>query len=73
MPLVKGSDFQRVTITSRGNGTLGVKFLRALRKKGKLDERATCNTMMMSAADILGIVNDLTVHGIVQTQEIPKV
>jgi DNA-directed RNA polymerase III subunit RPC3 len=29
--------------------------------------------MMMSAGDIRGIVNDLTVQGIVQTQEIPKV
>lgn len=60
------------TVSAR-KGSLGVKLLRALRKKGKLDERAACNTMMMSAADIRGIVNDLTVQGIVQTQEIPKV
>jgi DNA-directed RNA polymerase III subunit RPC3 len=60
------------TISAR-KGTLGVKLVRALRKKGKLDERATCNAMMMSAADIRGIVNDLTVQGLVQTQEIPKV
>ncbi|KAJ4340605.1 RNA polymerase III subunit C82, partial [Ascochyta clinopodiicola] len=60
------------TISAR-KGTLGVKLIRALRKKGKLDERATCNAMMMSAADIRGIVNDLTVQGLVQTQEIPKV
>jgi DNA-directed RNA polymerase III subunit RPC3 len=60
------------TISAR-KGALGVKLVRALRKKGKLDERATCNAMMMSAADIRGIVNDLTVQGFVQTQEIPKV
>ncbi|KAH7348173.1 DNA directed RNA polymerase-like protein III subunit Rpc82 [Pyrenochaeta sp. MPI-SDFR-AT-0127] len=60
------------TISAR-KGTLGVKLIRALRKKGKLDERATCNAMMMSANDIRGIVNDLTVQGFVQTQEIPKV
>ena len=60
------------TISAR-KGTLGVKLIRALRKKGKLDERATCSAMMMSATDIRGIVNDLTVQGLVQTQEIPKV
>ncbi|CAO2648318.1 Nn.00g075850.m01.CDS01 [Neocucurbitaria sp. VM-36] len=60
------------TISAR-KGALGVKLIRALRKKGKLDERATCNAMMMSAADIRGIINDLTVQGFVQTQEIPKV
>lgn len=60
------------TISAR-KGALGVKLIRALRKKGKLDERATCNVMMMSAADIRGIINDLTVQGFVQTQEIPKV
>ncbi|KAF2243481.1 hypothetical protein BU26DRAFT_466156 [Trematosphaeria pertusa] len=60
------------TIASR-KGALGVKLIRALRKKGKLDERQTCNTMMMSANDIRGIVNDLTVQGFVQTQEIPRV
>ena len=60
------------TISAR-KGTLGVKLIRALRKKGKLDERATCTAMMMSANDIRGIVNDLTVQGLVQTQEIPKV
>ncbi|KAF2024724.1 hypothetical protein EK21DRAFT_117493 [Setomelanomma holmii] len=60
------------TIFAR-KGALGVKLIRALRKKGKLDERATCNAMMMSANDIRGIVNDLTVQGFVQTQEIPKV
>lgn len=60
------------TIYAR-KGKLGVKLIRALRKKGRLDERATCNTMMMSATDIRGIINDLTVQGFVQTQEIPKV
>ncbi|KAF1834623.1 hypothetical protein BDW02DRAFT_549966 [Decorospora gaudefroyi] len=53
-------------------GSLGVKLIRALKKKGKLDERATCNVMMMSAPDIRGVVNDLTLQGFVQTQEIPK-
>jgi DNA-directed RNA polymerase III subunit RPC3 len=60
------------TVSAR-KGTLGVKLVRALRKKGKLDERATCNVMMMSANDVRGIVNDLTIQGFVQTQEIPKV
>ncbi|KAH9883030.1 hypothetical protein J1614_000397 [Plenodomus biglobosus] len=60
------------TISAR-KGMLGVKLIRALRKKGRLDERATCNAMMMSASDIRGIINDLTVQGFVQTQEIPKV
>ncbi|KAL6707122.1 RNA polymerase III subunit C82 [Coniothyrium glycines] len=60
------------TISAR-KGALGVKLIRALRKKGRLDERATCNAMMMSANDIRGIINDLTVQGFVQTQEIPKV
>lgn len=60
------------TVSAR-KGTLGVKLIRALRKKGRLDERAICNVMMMSANDIRGIVNDLTVQGMVQTQEVPKV
>lgn len=60
------------TISAR-KGSLGVKLIRTLKKKGKLDERATCNAMMMSANDVRGIVNDLTVQGFVQTQEIPKV
>ena len=60
------------TVSAR-KGPLGVKLIGTLRKKGKLDERAICNTMMMSANDIRGIVNDLTVQGFVQTQEIPKV
>ncbi|OAL55297.1 DNA directed RNA polymeras-like protein III subunit Rpc82 [Pyrenochaeta sp. DS3sAY3a] len=60
------------TILSR-KGNLGVKLIRALKKKGKLDERAACSAMMMSPNDIRGIVNDLAVQGFVQTQEIPKV
>lgn len=60
------------TVAAR-KGTIGVKLLRALKKKGKLDERQACNTMMMSAADIREAINDLTVQGFVQTQEIPKV
>lgn len=60
------------TVSAR-KGALAVKLIRALRKKGKLDERATCNAMMMSANDIRGIITDLTVQGFVQTQEIPKV
>ncbi|RMZ72805.1 hypothetical protein GMOD_00009853 [Pyrenophora seminiperda CCB06] len=60
------------TISAR-KGTLGVKLIRALKKKGKLDERALCQVMMMSATDIRGIVNELTVQALVQTQEIPKV
>ncbi|CAN9124873.1 unnamed protein product [Alternaria alternata] len=43
------------TISAR-KGSLGVKLVRALRKK-----------------DVRGIVNDLTIQGFVQTQEIPKV
>ncbi|CAA9963542.1 rna polymerase iii protein [Pyrenophora teres f. maculata] len=60
------------TVSAR-KGTLGVELVRTLKKKGKLDERALCNVMMMSANDIRGIINDLTVQGFVQTQEIPKV
>ena len=60
------------TISAR-QGPLGVQLIRALQKKGKLDERAICNSMKMPANDIRGIVNDLTVQGFVQTQEIPKV
>ncbi|KAJ4369685.1 RNA polymerase III subunit C82 [Neocucurbitaria cava] len=60
------------TVSAR-KGALGVKLIRALRKRGKLDERGTCNAMMMSAGDIRNVINDLTVQGFVQTQEIPKV
>ncbi|KAL5375538.1 hypothetical protein DPSP01_011123 [Paraphaeosphaeria sporulosa] len=60
------------TVLAR-KSTVAMKLLRALKKKGKLDERQLCNTMMASANDIRGIVNDLTVQGFVQTQEIPKV
>jgi DNA-directed RNA polymerase III subunit RPC3 len=60
------------TVSAR-KGSLGIKLIRALKKKGRLDERAMCNAMMMSANDIRGIVNDLTLQGFVQTQEIPKV
>jgi DNA-directed RNA polymerase III subunit RPC3 len=51
----------------------GVKLIRALQKKGKLDERQMGNVMMMPAAEIRSVVNALTVRGFVQTQEIPKV
>ncbi|KAF2006110.1 DNA directed RNA polymeras-like protein III subunit Rpc82 [Amniculicola lignicola CBS 123094] len=60
------------TIEAR-KGPLGVKLVRALKKKGKLDERQTSIAMMMSATEIRGVVNDLAVQGYVQTQEIPKV
>lgn len=63
------------TILSRGKerGGLGVKLIRALKKKGKLDERQTCNIMMMPAADIRQIANEMTVQGFLQTQELPRV
>ncbi|KAL1602500.1 RNA polymerase III subunit C82 [Paraconiothyrium brasiliense] len=60
------------TVLAR-KSTVAMKLLRALKKKGKLDERQLCNTMMSSANDVRGIVNDLTVQGFVQTQEVPKV
>ncbi|KAF2788001.1 DNA directed RNA polymeras-like protein III subunit Rpc82 [Melanomma pulvis-pyrius CBS 109.77] len=60
------------TIAGR-KGALGVKLIRALKKKGKLDERQTCNTMMMSAQELRGFVNDMTVQGLIQTQEVPRV
>ena len=43
------------------------------KKKGKLDERQTCNVMMMPAAEIRQIANEMTVQGWIQTQEIPRV
>jgi DNA-directed RNA polymerase III subunit RPC3 len=60
------------TIAAR-KGALGVKLIRALKKKGKLDERQTCNAMMMSAQDLRGVINDMTVQGLIQTQEVPRV
>lgn len=60
------------TVLAR-KSTVAMKLIRALKKKGKLDERQLCNTMMSSANDVRGIVNDLTVQGFVQTQEVPKV
>lgn len=51
----------------------GVKLIRALNKKGKLDERQMSNAMMMPAGEIRSVVNALTLRGFVQTQEIPKV
>ena len=60
------------TVLARKSKT-AMKLIRALKKKGKLDERQLCNTMMQSANDIRAIVNELTVQGFVQTQEVPKV
>ncbi|KAJ4289611.1 RNA polymerase III subunit C82 [Kalmusia sp. IMI 367209] len=60
------------TVLAR-KSNVAMKLIRTLKKKGKLDERQVCNTMMMSANDIRGIVNDLTIQGFVQTQEVPKV
>ena len=60
------------TVLAR-KGKTAMKLIRALKKKGKLDERQLCNTMMQSANDIRNIVNELTVQGFIQTQEIPKV
>lgn len=60
------------TVSAR-KGKVATKLIRALRKKGRLDERQLCNTMMASANDMRGIVNELTVQGFVQTQEVPKV
>lgn len=60
------------TVLARKSKT-AMKLVRALKKKGKLDERQLCNTMMQSANDIRAIVNELTVQGFVQTQEVPKV
>ncbi|KAH7117607.1 DNA directed RNA polymerase-like protein III subunit Rpc82 [Dendryphion nanum] len=62
------------TIMSRGTkGRLGVMVIRALRKKGRLDERQLCNTMMMPASDFRQIANEMVFEGYIQTQEIPRV
>ncbi|KAF1952015.1 DNA directed RNA polymeras-like protein III subunit Rpc82 [Byssothecium circinans] len=60
------------TVQAR-NPQYGLKLVRALRRKGKLDERQACIAMMMPANDIRVVVNDLTVQGFIQTQEVPKV
>ncbi|KAF2118732.1 DNA directed RNA polymeras-like protein III subunit Rpc82 [Lophiotrema nucula] len=60
------------TVAAR-KGRIGVKLVRALKKNGKLDERQACNVMMTTANDIREIVNEMTVQGFVQTQEIPRV
>ncbi|PVH94580.1 hypothetical protein DM02DRAFT_645847 [Periconia macrospinosa] len=52
---------------------LGLKLIRALKKKGRLDERQIGIAMMMTAPDIRAVVNDLAVQGFIQTQEVPKV
>ncbi|KAF2746722.1 DNA directed RNA polymeras-like protein III subunit Rpc82 [Sporormia fimetaria CBS 119925] len=64
------------TTVSAGNASyqkFGVKLLRALKKKGKLDERSMGIVLMMPANEIRSVVNGLTVRGFVQTQEIPRV
>ncbi|KAF2179101.1 hypothetical protein K469DRAFT_695009 [Zopfia rhizophila CBS 207.26] len=52
---------------------LGVKLVRALQKKGRLDERGTCVAMMMPAQEIRTVVNEMCLWGFIQTQEIPRV
>ncbi|KAF2652820.1 DNA directed RNA polymeras-like protein III subunit Rpc82 [Lophiostoma macrostomum CBS 122681] len=51
----------------------GVKLIRALHKKGKLDERGIGNAMMMQTSEIRSVINGLTLRGFIQTQEIPRV
>jgi DNA-directed RNA polymerase III subunit RPC3 len=51
----------------------GVKLIRALNKKGKLDERGIGNAMMMQATEVRSVINGLTLRGFIQTQEIPRV
>ncbi|KAF2464625.1 uncharacterized protein BDR25DRAFT_271643 [Lindgomyces ingoldianus] len=60
------------TIGTRAD-KLGVKLVRALKKKGRLDEMEMGEAMMMNPNDIRAIVSDLAMKGFVQTQEIPKV
>ncbi|KAL5462876.1 hypothetical protein PMIN07_004699 [Paraphaeosphaeria minitans] len=55
------------------HGVNGRKLVRALLRKGKLEERSVCNTLMASAATVRKVVNDLALQGYVETQEVPKV
>jgi DNA-directed RNA polymerase III subunit RPC3 len=64
-------EIETTVLAKEGNKARTV--LRALQKKGKLNERELCNTIMCTPDDIRSVVNYLTVQGFVQTQEVPKV
>lgn len=62
-----------VAASSERDSKFSVKLIRALKTKGKLDERQMSNAMMMPAAEVRSVVNALALRGFVQTQEIPRV
>lgn len=60
------------TIMAR-RGKLGLRLIRALKKKGRLDEQQTCKTMLTTVNILRPIVTDMQMMGFIETQEIPKV
>jgi len=60
------------TISAKKN-SLGVKLIRALKKKQKMRESDLCKVMMMPAADIRVVLSGLVVESFIQIQEVPKV
>ncbi|KAF2443545.1 DNA directed RNA polymeras-like protein III subunit Rpc82 [Karstenula rhodostoma CBS 690.94] len=64
-------EIETTVLAKKGNKARMV--IRALVRKGRVDERQLCNAMMTSPNDVRTLVSDLTLQGFVQTQEVPKV
>jgi DNA-directed RNA polymerase III subunit RPC3 len=60
------------TIMAR-RGKLGLRLIRALKKKGRLDEQQTCKTMLTTTNILRPVVTDMQMMGFIETQEVPKV
>ncbi|KAK0662939.1 putative DNA-directed RNA polymerase III chain RPC82 [Cercophora samala] len=53
-------------------GREGIRLVRMLRAKGKLDEKAVMSVALMRKADMLKKLAEMHKHGFVQTQEVPR-
>ncbi len=53
-------------------GRLGLRLVRILREKGKLDEKTLPTLALMKRADVQNTMLHLQIHGFVDIQEIPR-
>lgn len=60
------------TVIDRTAGRQGLRLVRILRKKGKLDEKALPNISLMKKSDVQNKMLEMEVAGFVDIQEVPR-
>ncbi|KAF2202746.1 hypothetical protein GQ43DRAFT_479616 [Delitschia confertaspora ATCC 74209] len=56
-----------------GEGKMGLRLIRALKRKGRLSERLVCKTTLTTPNMIRSVITKMQIKGLIETQEIPKV